>query len=501
MNAASVIGHRTRSLLFALVWIGLAVIFVVVRLDQWVQFGQAISPLHTIQDKTVILFSLLKRALPVAALLCLLYSLAPLRVKHWVWDGLEMAASWRLTLPAILVMALAIRLFWIYFFPTRPYADSEWYFRNAGELAAGYGFVWDIQSGQPLAAWPIGYPALLALIFLVTGPNVLVAKLLTILISVACVALTYHLAWQMLRRRSVAMLAACFLAGLPGFIVYSSLISTDALFMLLTTLCLVLALRRGEADRNRTVVMGGLCGVVAGATALVRATALALLPMWAVVRWLATGNKRRTAIWLASAAMSMALVMLPWTVRNYMRFGVLIPVSTNGGVNFWIGNNPQAYGGYSFPKNDSNPLFPLIGQELEIDRKGYELGKQFIRQNPQRALELLPAKVFYLYNSNDFGFHWNRLSAVVAGQCGSGPRVFALANLIYVLLVIWAILGLAGLGWYERHNRLWMSGIIFTVYWTVLHLPYFGQDRFALPLLPLLVIYAAYGLELFVRPD
>jgi len=143
----------------------------------------------------------------------------------------------------------------------------------------------------------------------------------------------------------------------------------------------------------------------------------------------------------------------------------------------------------------------LIGQELEIDRKGYELGKQFIRQNPQRALELLPAKVFYLYNSNDFGFHWNRLSAVVAGQCGSGPRVFALANLIYVLLVIWAILGLAGLGWYERHNRLWMSGIIFTVYWTVLHLPYFGQDRFALPLLPLLVIYAAYGLELFVRPD
>ena len=38
----------------------------------------------------------------------------------------------------------------------------------------------------------------------------------------------------------------------------------------------------------------------------------------------------------------MALVLAPWTIRNYLLLGGLVPLTTNVGVNLYIGNNPNA---------------------------------------------------------------------------------------------------------------------------------------------------------------
>ena len=35
------------------------------------------------------------------------------------------------------------------------------------------------------------------------------------------------------------------------------------------------------------------------------------------------------------------LGIVPWTARNYAAFGQLVPVKSNFGLEFWLGNNPD----------------------------------------------------------------------------------------------------------------------------------------------------------------
>ena len=117
------------------------------------------------------------------------------------------------------------------------------------------------------------------------------------------------------------------------------------------------------------------------------------------------------------------LVILPWTLRNYVHFQKIIPISNNGGINFWIGNNPRANGNFVSPFFEGSPFTPLIGDEVRLDEVAYQFGFEFIRQNPGQALKLLPAKVFYLYNANDAGLEWNIRSAIVSPSVAPAPEL------------------------------------------------------------------------------
>lgn len=462
-----------------------------------VQAGRGISPTGSVQEKTVILFDLLKVAIPLFSFGYLTYdTLCPEYLKSRLLLRLHRVSGSCWVLPIILAISFVVRLAWVLVFPTHPYADSEWYFRTGSELAAGYGFVYDLESSKPLAAWPIGYPLFLSLLFQVTGPSQNVAIAANVALSVLCVALMYFVSVRIFNRL-IAVVSSSILALLPGMVVYCSLVSTDLLFMTLVTACFCIAVYGTETRRSINALAVGL---VSGLATLVRQTGLALFPVWGFVRWFGQRKGSSLGSWILVASLGTAAAVLPWTVRNYIHFGELILVSSNGGSNFWIGNNPRAFGGFMWPKDETNPLEALIGDELQVNSKGYELGFQFIRENPLRALRLLPAKVFYMYNSNDFGLHWNRLSALNRFQFGTGPLAFALANLVYVIVATLAIFGVVRLLRKRPGGLLAFSGMLMAAQWTIVHLPYFGQDRFALPLLPVLAMYAAVGLVSIIEP-
>ncbi len=464
-----------------------------IPLDFMIEMGTVISPTNTLEEKTVLLFSLIKLVFPWLGVMSLLWVVLPENGKQAVRGMLNKIVQSPYTLPGILIIGAFLRISWVYYFPTKLYADSIWYFRNATELAQGQGFVYALQTMQPLVGWPVGYPAFLSLIFRLTGPSLWVAKWINILLAECGILLAYWLGLQLFNR-GVAVLSAMFIACLPGLIVYTGLVATDLLFMTLALACFLLSLKDDKWFRGPGV-NGLLLGFVSGCLSLVRSTGLFLFPLWIIFQWFLLQKRTPFLKWVLGAGIGMGMVVLPWTLRNYYHFGVLIPVSANGGANFWIGNNPLAYGGYIFPNNaELNPLYPLIGQQIELDQKGYALGMEYIRTHPVRTIELLPAKIFYLYNSNDFGLHWSKLSAVTLNQPGSGPRAFALINLLYVIL---ACFGLAGVLNVLLRNTfrtpLRLHGLYLTLYWTIIHLPFFGQDRFSLPLIPVLGYYAALG--------
>jgi hypothetical protein len=110
---------------------------------------------------------------------------------------------------------------------------------------------------------------------------------------------------------------------------------------------------------------------------------------------------RRVGLALAFVA-GVALVVAPWALRNSITHGRVVVVSAQGGVNFWIGNHPQATGDGDLAANPQ-----LKAANLELRRQHPDLtpvqlepvyyGEAFdwIRSEPVAWAGLLARKAYY----------------------------------------------------------------------------------------------------------
>lgn len=182
----------------------------------------------------------------------------------------------------------------------------------------------------------------------------------------------------------------------PGLIVYSVKklhpLSMDALLISVTFL---LMLRLSDARGPRPFLTTG--GVL-GLTILSRPT-IGVFGLMAV-GWLVTRQgefpRRRVVGYVGLLAFSAALVLLPWTVRNYAIHHRIIFVTTDAAELFWRGNNPQATG--TAYLMDRRPMFEGAPEEFkraiyEQDELGqYDLflaaGLGFVRNQPRQFVGL-----------------------------------------------------------------------------------------------------------------
>jgi 4-amino-4-deoxy-L-arabinose transferase-like glycosyltransferase len=139
----------------------------------------------------------------------------------------------------------------------------------------------------------------------------------------------------------------------------------------------------------RAPVIAAASGVLLGLSILTRPQTLLLVAPLGLVVAAAAGW--RSARWRAGAFVAVFAIatVLPWTVRNAVRLHAFVPVSTYGGVNFWLANNERADGRFRTAKTDADPFeFRWIIRlgEVEQDHAWYGLAFRFIREHPGRAL-------------------------------------------------------------------------------------------------------------------
>lgn len=150
---------------------------------------------------------------------------------------------------------------------------------------------------------------------------------------------------------------------------------------------------RGELEIRRFA----LTGVVLGVATLVRPNVLVLVGLVGAWLWVRVSLRAAAAVLLASA-----LVIAPWTVRNYATHDRFMLVSALGGLAFWIGNNPQARGEGDLASN------PLLGRAEaairtahpnrspeQLEAVYHREARAFIRTHPVAWLVLLAKKLFY----------------------------------------------------------------------------------------------------------
>lgn len=404
---------------------------------------------------------------------------------------LAVALESRYFVVATLAGGLGLRLFWVALVPADPTSDCRWYFDLAASLARGHGFAID---ERLTAFYPVGYSALLAGLFTLVGPSLLAAKLANIALQIAILLLALRLAERLFRSAVVGRVSLLLLAVYPNYIAHTALTSSESVF---TAALLLAVLAQIEALDRDSPGVSALAGLAFGVTALIKPQAAPVpVLIWALHRGSMPIPRPRRLAMLGILCLAMALPLSVWTTRNYRVFGTVFFVSTNGGVNLLIGNNPAATGKYlpleRFPDH-SGPE-----REQYLDREAQRLALEFMTRHPLAALRLWPAKLGYLFGRDGDGFDWT-MAGIPVGHDGLRTLVWRVAQVnrvYYLVLVLLSGAGLLHFAWHHRTagaaSAAGMLPLWLTTLFTGVCLICFADPRFHFPVMPWVVMYGAW---------
>jgi Flp pilus assembly protein TadD/4-amino-4-deoxy-L-arabinose transferase-like glycosyltransferase len=276
-----------------------------------------------------------------------------------------------------------------------PQLDSLEYVSWASRIAAG-----DLRWPAPPPHGP-GYPFFLAGIFRLFSGSLPAASVAQALLGAATCVATAALAgiWF----GPLAAWAAGLLLAFNGVVAWTDVsVLAEGLLLLLMTGAL-LCLGKAPATFGRAA----LAGLLTGLAALVRPTALALLPLLIFTLARREGWKRRGFLMAGLAAGAVALVLLPVTLANRRASGAPLLVQGHGGLNLFIGNSPAGTGlptarpGAGWDRLEAEAA--RNGFRLPGEQDGYFLEKTLaeISARPLAWMQLLGRKLFWTIQADE----------------------------------------------------------------------------------------------------
>ena len=270
---------------------------------------------------------------------------------------------------ATIACGLLLRLAWVLRFHPPLASDGAGYFTEATNLGQRHFYDGTF--------WPPGFPLFLSPFVAVLGAHFWVSLLVGMLLFAATVLLTRRVARQMTGSGRAAVLAGWVLALWPGSIAVVGINSKEALIscMFAAVMGLLYGSRVWAGQRLWLATAG--VGVLCGCAALTQPGLLLLPVAILLAELLLTRRVRPALLRTVVATAAMVCTILPWTARNYVVFGRLIPISSNGGSVFYRANNAHANAAYSA---EGEVVLPK--DTIAADREGYAMAKDWITHHP-----------------------------------------------------------------------------------------------------------------------
>ncbi|UCE58133.1 MAG: glycosyltransferase family 39 protein [Phycisphaerales bacterium] len=389
----------------------------------------------------------------------------------------------------VLFLALVTRTLWAVAMTGEPTSDARAYTLLARQLAAGgtYGF-----DGTPYSFWPVGYPFWLSLQFRLFGENSALITATSIVLSVVTVGLSIVLALQWFRNRSVAVVAGAFLALYPAYIQMVSIRVSEIPF----TLFLLLGVISWGNRRQLSIKRALLTGFFLGLAAYVRPLALGVVFPLAIARWLSRCSIKTVIIESCVVFAVVAAVVAPWTYRNFRIYERFVPISTNGGMCFFYGNNPLA------PDEVEASIEPDRDFKDDAARDAYCSAEavKHIRSDPVAFVKRTIRKALMMWEGDTVGVVWNE-PAITARLGSHSIRPLKIVSQVYwmafgVLCITFVCVAVLRGAWRSvlGNSALWIA-LSFTGVYAVTY----SQDRYHFPLVVLLAPLAAASLVGVIR--
>ncbi|CAN5606494.1 hypothetical protein BH23ACT3_BH23ACT3_05250 [soil metagenome] len=376
--------------------------------------------------------------------------------------------------------------------------DQYSYWIIGQEIGAGRGYRIPPFT-DPTSYYPVGFPALLGLAAFVTTRTplpddpVLVMAVIQVSAGVAASALTFFVALRTWGPR-VALVAAWIVALWPNLVMSAATYSVEPVFI---ALCLgVLAVLVGHDWSSGVVPSTGrlvVFGVLLGATVLVRPFVLPVVLGVALACWVAGAGWRTTARTVAIPVAVVAMMMVPWTVRNAVTLGAFVPISTNLGDTVCMDRTLEANGTFRFAVHDgcADPDLP----EAERNRANLREATSFVVSHPVKEVHLWGMRTYRMMVDDRVALR--EVEELGAGrflddQVRSGLGI--MADTWFFAVGTFAVVGAA-----RRRRELWADPTRMLVLVTALGLllipiALWGAPRFHVPLAPFMAIAAALAL-------
>ncbi|CAN5839896.1 hypothetical protein BH23ACT2_BH23ACT2_04640 [soil metagenome] len=407
--------------------------------------------------------------------------------RFWWWVGIAA------------LVGLAVRVAWGLWVANPPQGlfDPARYAGYAGAIADGQGMIEGLSVDQRATAYyPPGYPWFLGIVTWVGRPVTDDIALLGAMVQSALGAATVvggAVVGRRLGGHRAGIVAAFGLALYPNLVFHSGALLGETLYnALFVAFCvLVLTTRMPHGLTTTRVVATGL---VLGLAVMVRPISLAVVPAVALSWWLATRDRRLVARSVMVLVLAVGACIAPWTVRNAVRMDAFVPISTNTGENLCIGHAPGATGAFVSPAACDTGHDFLAGpdQEVAADQEKTAIAVRAIADDPGRQPMLLWRRFWVTW------VHSGDHDGIVAVQSYRTDRFIGAptddrlaygADVAYWLVAVTGVFGLAALGWRRRpHDVFWVGAAIMTA---AVPLVFFGDSRFKVPVIPLLIVAAA----------
>ena len=402
-----------------------------------------------------------------------------------------MARSIRFFLGALLLAALALRLGYLWehraspFFDA-PVVDAQTFLNQA--LASGPFWGGDEPYWQP----PLYIYLLMFVCWLLPASYFVGIRLVHVGLGVLSCLLVYALARHAFGEQ-VGRIAGI-VAALCGSLLYFEgellAVPVEVFLNLLLLYSLLLAWKR---DRGRDWV---LAGFIAGLAALTRPTILLFIV--AFCAWTLWHRRTSACRSLFSFVVPIVLIILPVTYRNWTIEPDLVFISSNAGVNFYIGNNAD------YERTVS--LRPGMQWEATIAeaansehgtsaaQSAFFFGKSldYITTQPLAYLGLLGKKVFHFWS----GPETKRNQDIYYARQHS--RILSLLLWDWRVSIPFGLIGplsLLGLGLSMREE--WTPPIallrLYALVYTASVVLFFPAARYRMPVVPVLIAFAAFA--------
>ena len=406
-------------------------------------------------------------------------------------------------LAVVAVVALAVRLVHVWqmrgtvFFSVLM-GDSRGYDVWARQIAAGDWIGREVFYQAPL------YPYFLATLYTLFGPDLLIVRVAQAALgAAACAALAFTTSRIFSER--AGLIAGLMLALYPPAIFFDGLVQKSVLDVLL--LCAALAIVAEITTRGHATARWLALGIVMGGLAMTRENAILLAVVLGAIGALGlpadarAGLKPTSSRRVLAFVIGIGIVLLPVAVRNYMVGGGFYLTTSQFGSNLYIGNNPRADGSYvalregrgspEYERVDATALAEAAtGRSLtprEVSTYWAMQTVDYIREQPLDWLALLARKARLLVSRTEIIDTESQESHV---EYSWPLRVVGKVWHFGVVLPL-AVAGIVAT-WGQR-RRLVVFYALAAVY-AISVLAFFVVARYRLPLVPLLMPFAAVGL-------
>jgi len=394
----------------------------------------------------------------------------------------------------LLAAALLIKLAYLFMAMEQPSSvgflsvDALYHYKWASSIASGH-----FLTNAPYFRAPL-YPFILALLLKVSGGSLLFIRLFQLLAGCLTLYYAYRIAASS-AGKTAGFLAVILMLFYPITTYFEGELLLDSMFTLFALMSLYFFVI--EKDGHNRPLLAGLFFALA---ALTRPTIIIFLPFIVIYYlrgWRQPELRRSHLKTLLSFLIVIVVLVAPVTVINYLESDQLVLISYQGGINFYLGNNPKADGlsstlpgvGKDWDLKDADYLaYKETGRNLKYGEQSYfwyGQGLNYIMNHPGAALKLFARKLYYIFSGHEVSNNRPLDEVVFSNSLLSYlPIQFSVLVALSILPLFLAI---------ENRRFLYLLYGLIVIYGIAVAM-FFVSSRFRLPMVPIMAITAGWGL-------